>query len=140
MEILLKLLFFTGVWVAICYGIALTGGWNVLAEHYLDKSDFQGERFRFRSGQIGKASYGSCLTLGASPRGLYLATLVMFRFGHPPLFIPWEDISITSKKQWFVSLVQLEFSKAPGTTLDISKGIAHNIARASGGRFKNPYR
>ena len=135
METLLSTVFFFGVWIAISYGIAVTGGWNVLAEHYLNKSDFQGERFRFNSGYIGKASYGGCLTLGTNPRGFYMSTLFMFRFGHPALLIPWEDITVNLKKKWIVSTIQLEFSKTPGIALNISKGLAKKIAKASGGRL-----
>jgi hypothetical protein len=81
------------------------------------------------------ANYGSCLTLGTNPRGFYLATLWMFRFGHPALLIPWEDITATITKQWFFSRAQFEFSKTPGITLNLSKRLAETIASASGGRL-----
>lgn len=130
------IIFFIGVWIAISYGIAVTGGWNVLAEHYLNKSDFQGELFRFNSGQMGKASYGGVLILGTNPRGLYMSTFFMFRFGHPALLIPWEDITATITNRWhFFSSAQFEFSKTPGTTFGLSKGLAEKIAAASGGRL-----
>lgn len=135
METLLKSFFFIGVWTAISYGIALTAGWNVLADHYLHKSDFQGERFRFKSGYIGKASYGGTLMLGTSPLGFYLATFWMFRCGHPALLIPWEDITVNLKKQWIISTVQFEFSKTPGISLNLPKGLAKKIAKASGSRL-----
>ena len=84
MEDLLKISIFIGILIAINYGISLAAGWNVLAEHYLNKSDFQGKLFRFRSGQIGKANYGGGLVLGTSPFGFYMTTFLVFRFFHPP--------------------------------------------------------
>jgi len=126
---------FIGIWVGACYLIGAMGGWNTLAEHYRNKSDFQGELFRFNSGKLGMAGYGGCLTLGASPHGFYLETLFLFRFGHPALLIPWEDISVNVKNRWLFSSTDFEFSKCPEIVLNLSKRLAKKIAGASGGRL-----
>lgn len=128
--------YFIALWVVVGYLISIMGGWSTLAKHYSVKSPFTGEYFRLRSGQLGSlANYGGCLTLGANSGGLYLAVLFIFRTGHPPLFIPWEDITPQHKKKWLFSLVELQFSKSPGNSLSISKGLAEKLANASGGRL-----
>ena len=42
--------------------------------------------------------YGNCLTVGANSYGLYLRILFLFRFMHPPLFIPWSEVSIKTRR------------------------------------------
>jgi len=38
-------------------------------------------------------SYNNCVTIGVTDAGLYLAPFLLFRFLHPPLLIPWRDIT-----------------------------------------------
>jgi hypothetical protein len=135
MEDLLKLFIFIGMWIGISYGLALAAGWGVLAKHYLNKSDFQGELFRFRSGQMGKANYGGCLVLGTNPRGFYLTLFWLSRFAHPALLIPWEDITVTITKQRLFSRAHFEFAKTPEIKLSTSTRLAETIASSSGGRL-----
>ena len=51
------------------------------------------------------ANYNRVLTLGTSPQGLYLASMFLFRFMHPPLLIPWSEIKVRSKKGWVFEYV-----------------------------------
>jgi hypothetical protein len=44
------------------------------------------------------ANYGGCLTVGSDAAGLYLAVMFLFRVGHPPLFIPWDERTISRKR------------------------------------------
>jgi hypothetical protein len=82
-------------WVGISYVIAHIGGWFRLARFYRFSGAFLGERWRFQSAQMRwKVGYNNCLTVGASPEGLYLSVMFILRFGHPPLFVPWSDISV----------------------------------------------
>ncbi len=129
--------FFVVIWVFISFHIA-RNGWAKLANAYLAKSDFFGERFWLRSGRIGKlAGYGGSLFFGANSQGLYISVLFLFRIGHPPLFIPWKDIVRTTEVR--VSRfpgVQLEFEKCSEYPLAITKKLAQSLAEASGGAFK----
>jgi hypothetical protein len=38
------------------------------------------------------------LTLGVSQQGLYLASMFLFRFMHPPLLVPWSEIKVRRSK------------------------------------------
>lgn len=128
---------FVGMWTLISYMIATMGGWDTLATLYPCNSKFKGKLFRFSSGRFGAmAGYGSCLTLGSNPQGLYLAVWFPFRIGHPPLFIPWSDITAHNKKLLFFPSVELEFSKSPGNIFRISKSLAEKIAKESDGHLK----
>ena len=87
-------------WLGMCWLIAAVGGWAILASLYRAPEDFEldpAARFRFRSIQLRRsalfpARYSNSITIGLTDAGLYLLPLILFRFGHPPLLIPWRDI------------------------------------------------
>ena len=53
------------------------------------------------------AHYNNVLTLGASQRGLYLASMFLFRFMHPPLLVPWSEIKVRRSKGWVLRVRDL---------------------------------
>jgi hypothetical protein len=87
-------------WFGVIALLSTIGGWRSLAENYRVPGDFElnpAERFRFKSVQMrGHAflpvNYGNSVTVGITARGLYLAPMILFRFMHPPLLIPWREI------------------------------------------------
>ena len=73
--------------------LAAMGGWMTLAGNFRLNGAFIGRRWYLRSAQFRYiVSYGSVLTVGANDQGLYLAVLLPFRLGHPPLLIPWRFV------------------------------------------------
>lgn len=133
---LLFVLFFVGLWMLISVVISHVGGWQELAGIYSSADPFQGRRWPVQSGQMRWAGYNNALTVGANARGLHLSVLFLFRLGHPPLFIPWEEISAENKRQWLRSRVELRFARASGVPLVISKGLAERIAAEAGSAFR----
>lgn len=119
--------FFVGLWVFVLFLIARLGGWSRLAEYYQTQTRFEGQIWRFRSGRFRWASYNGCLTLGANDRGLYLAVFPLFRVGHPPLFIPWYDITTEEKKAFLTTYLEFRFAKAPSVTLRIPRSLGDTI-------------
>ena len=67
-------------------------GWRRLAEAYATDAPLTGRAFRMTSAGIGGASYSNALTISIEPDGLRIAPLFLFRPGHPPLLIPWDQI------------------------------------------------
>ena len=127
--------FFVGMWLLVSFLLSAMGGWRVLALHYPAQSSFSGKRFRFRSAQLGGyVNYGGCLTLGASPHGLYVAVLPFFRLAHPPLLIPWSDITAREARSWLVAAIELKFAKAPEASVRLSRRLAQGLFDASGTR------
>lgn len=125
--------FFVGMWLLISFILSTTGGWSTLANHYAARSGVAGRRFYFRSAQLGAGvSYGACLTLGTSPAGLYMAVVPLFRMAHPPLLIPWPDITARETKSWFSATVELRFAKVPMVSVRISRQLADALFAASG--------
>ena len=125
--------FFVGMWLLISVLLAALGGWHTLAQYYSSPSPFLGKRLRFRSAQFkGYVNYGGCLTLGSSPAGFYIAVLPLFRLGHPSLLIPWSDVTAHEARSWLFSSVDINFMKAPGTSIRLPRRLAQALFDASG--------
>ena len=79
-----------------------------------------------------RVNYGNILTVGANARGLYLAVFLLFRMAHPPLFIPWTDISVRLHKGRLTTYVELGFRRAPGVPFRVSERLGRLIAASAG--------
>jgi len=78
-------------------------------------------------------NYGNCLTVGANSDGLYLGILFFFRFMHPPLFIPWSEVSISTKRSWlFGQRVTLTLGREIAIRLTIRGRLAGKLKAAAG--------
>ncbi len=59
--------------------ISVIGGWFALAKAYCTREPFNGAKWRMQSGQMRwRLNYNNVLTIGASPEGLYLASIFLF--------------------------------------------------------------
>jgi hypothetical protein len=124
---------FAVMWAAISSLIAAMSGWRHLAQSYRLTSSFNGRQWCFRSGRMRwSTNYNGCLTIGADVRGLYLAVLLLFRIGHPPLFIPWSDVQLTMGESRFFSSVEFNFRRAPGVVLRIHQPLGKDVLAAAG--------
>jgi len=113
----------------IMWLVAHLCGWSALARRYRTEERFTGRKHHFRSGKIGWGNYNGCLTIGANADGLYLAVMFLLRSGHPPLFIPWTDISPRVVRLWlFGECLDLTTEKAPGTRIRLPAALGRKLA------------
>ena len=112
-------IFFILLWGGVSFIIANVGGWSRLAQFYETQSKFEGEKWHMKSGRMGLANYNGCLTIGANHEGIYLAVFPLFRFGHPPLFIPWYDVTASEEKAFFMPALSLTFARMPSVKLRV---------------------
>jgi len=135
MEVLLPLLF-PLLWVAVCTTIASFAGWQALAGSYRAQYPFEGARWVGQSATLrwGMGYHGN-LTVGADAAGLRLSVLFLFRPGHPPLFIPWQDVSVESRRVLFGRRCRLQFRQAGGVSLTINQALADKLRTAAGGAW-----
>lgn len=116
------------MWGAVCYLASWMGGWHTLAQRFRCEQAFEGERWPFRSGSMRRGThYNGVLTLGANREGLSLAVFVAFRAGHPPLFIPWSEITATERRRWFVEGTQFVLGREEQIPLWVSKGTGETL-------------
>lgn len=122
------------IWVFTLVAIGRLGGWARLARQYPARPQAGGVRLRFRSGRMRyRTGYGGCLILGADPAGLHLSIFFLFRPGHPPLFVPWPEVSAHVRSRHGVAL---GFARAPGVPLILGRSLAAKLADASAGGLR----
>lgn len=116
---------FIGGWCLVMLLLSRMGGWSRLAERFPGRDrQPSGRRFSGQSGRAGLVNYNGCLTIHTSAEGLHLAVWPIFRLGHPPLFIPWDEIHHTKLKRflWF-RWVAFEVGAPKVTTLQLSEKV-----------------
>jgi len=81
--------------------------------------------------------YNNYLTIGASPEGLYLALTVFFvRAGHPALFMPWSEISVsTIASGWFRGRTRLRLGRNLQIPFTIRTSLAQQLQKSAGQRW-----
>src|SRR5690242_14334549 len=95
--------FFVVAFLVISVLMSWIGGWGALARKFRSSSEFRGEK---QTGQTirmrWRAGYNYCVTIGCDATGLYLEMNWLYRFQHPPLFIPWGEITRSrARPQYF---------------------------------------
>jgi len=89
------MLLFVGGWCAVCSIIAAFGGWRRLSRFYAAGVDAPrgGVRLSSLHGTVGAlGQYNGVLNATVSNAGIRLEVMVLFRAGHPPLFLPWSRV------------------------------------------------
>ncbi|HWJ19538.1 MAG TPA: hypothetical protein VNR65_12515 [Geobacterales bacterium] len=121
-------------WCAVSFLIAAVSGWMDLAQRLRLSSPFAGSTWSFQSASMRWMSrYRSCLNVGADPSGLQLSMFFLFRPGHPPLFIPWSEVTVA--RRWtflFVPQVKLLLGREEQIPFVISETLADRIQAAAG--------
>lgn len=95
--------FFAVLWLVVTALLAFASGWVSLARRFRARENIVGQRFRFRSGRLGRkissVRYGSCLFITVNEAGFRLSVFFMFRFLSPPIFIPWEQVESVEERR-----------------------------------------
>jgi hypothetical protein len=77
--------------------------------------------------------YGTCLNVGADAAGLKLSIFSLLRPAHPPLFIPWGEISVARRRNFLlIRQVKLLLGREERIPLVIGGGLADRIQVAAG--------
>src|SRR5260370_19723797 len=81
--------YFLTLWLLVSASLSYVGGWYSLARVYRALGPLNGSKWGMQSGRMRwLANYNNILTLGLNQEGLYVATMFLFRFMHPPLLVP----------------------------------------------------
>jgi hypothetical protein len=126
---------FVGFWVVISFVLSSLGGWRALAAVYRREGPPQPDRSWFSSGRFTWVRYRGCLVLGAGVLGLDIAVQFPFMLGHPPLRIPWSEISARVEEGWFREL-RLTFRQVPGVRVRLPAHCIEWLPVASAGHLR----
>jgi len=131
LELILIVVFL--VLVVIFPLIGRISGWSALANFYRFSGEFQGERWRFQSAEMRwRIGYNNCLTIGANESGLYISLFFLFRFNHPNLFIPWNEVTLDAKKGFLYKYLEFRFLQAPMIPFRVSERLGQRIMQSAG--------
>lgn len=123
---------FLAVWLLICTMSALFSGWRRLAERFATTAEFHGQMFRMRSAKMRFAQYNGAINIGSGPEGLYLRPVVVFRFRHPALLIPWYETEVRNQRVLFFRYAVLMLGRSEQVPLRISERLAEQLREAAG--------
>jgi hypothetical protein len=126
--------FFIAAWALLSWLVGLISGWTVLAKRFRHDRSFYDEMWGFQSAKMRfNVHYGNCLSIGADVSGLYLAVFPIFRIGHPPLLIPWAEISVSQGDSGLVfKKRELHLGRQEAIPFRISKSLAGKVRGAAG--------
>jgi hypothetical protein len=125
------------LWCMVGYITSSLGGWFWLARRFRYRGKFSGPTWRWQTGRLlGVGHYNRCLIVGANEVGMYLAVTLPFRAGHPPLFIPWDQISFVDRtRMMFLRAIRFELGKDEPIPLTIYESLAKKLKAAAGNRW-----
>jgi len=126
-------IYFLCLWLLVGAILSFIGGWFSLAKVYRTRVPFNGAKWRGQSGQMRwLTNYNRVLTLGTSQEGLYLASMFLFRFMHPPLLIPWSEIKVRRTKGWVFEYVIFTMGHELAIPLRIRAKLAERLRNEAG--------
>src|ERR1700691_3295588 len=96
---------FVLLWCGICYFVSFLTRWFALARRFRKQTEPYGDvkiagPFFYTVYMRFWSHYSSVIRLTAASDALYLAVLMFFRIGHPPLRIPWDEIRFSQTKHF----------------------------------------
>lgn len=145
------LVVFAAAIALLLYLVSRGYGWHDLARHYRSRNPYRGEWITQPAedgeptGELevyfNNSVSQNAIKVGADSQGLHLATSAVFRLFHPPLFIPWNEVTAVGVREvpWIrENLVRFTFALAPEVPVDVDSEVARVIEKRSGGRWNMP--
>jgi hypothetical protein len=123
------------IWCAVVGMIGFLSGWQRLAKVYPLSEPIEKEKtVGMQSLNLSMFSrYNNCITFGVSDKGMSIRVMSIFRIGHPPMFIPWEDMLAEDIKVYkFIPMVRLILLKDPKRKVLLREGHAKRLAKLAG--------
>ncbi|MEO6603434.1 MAG: hypothetical protein ABIQ16_26360 [Polyangiaceae bacterium] len=111
------------MWPAVCLILASISGWSALVEKYAAGAHPRTPR-KISGGRVGNVTYGGALSLSAQPGGFAVSVLLPFRVGHPPLFIPWSDVTESAGEFMGQKTTVFRVRGVPDAAIEIPPALA----------------
>jgi hypothetical protein len=128
-------LFFVVMWVTVTTLLSVWSGWLVLMRTYPDREEAPLESFSMQSGSMNRVSMRSILKLSPCPSGLRLGIMRLFGPFCRDFLVPWNELSVVRKDQFFLRVAQISFGRPAIGTLTICADVADRLARAAGSHW-----
>ena len=123
-------------WATVVFLISRIGGWGSMAEAYTYREPHAATCFSMQSAILRLASnYNGVLKICADSEGVYFSVMFLFRPGHSPFFVPWEEITGTKKIYFLYPVVDLRFQRTPNLPFRLYKRTADRLVDVANGRW-----
>jgi hypothetical protein len=129
---LLVVICFIALWCAIGFLVSFISGWLALSRRFKRQSEPYGETKT--SGPLFYTvymrfwgHYSSVIRLTAASDALYVSILFLFRIGHPPLRIPWDEIRFNRTNFFFRTYIVLTLGNEEKIPMRIPLRMARNL-------------
>lgn len=108
------------------------GGWRRLAKHYRTEKKPEGKVFAGIQAMVGLVSYRSALDCTVTEEGFFLRPMLLFRFAHPTLFIPWSECNEVKRADLlWIKWVKIRVGSPKSGTLTLPLSIFEETAGRS---------
>jgi hypothetical protein len=103
--------------------------------------NFTGQKWNMQSARMRWFSqYNNALTVGADVAGLFMVPFLLFRAWHPPLFVPWSEITgVRETRFLFVRFVEMRLGRVEEIPFRIRASLAARIRIAAGSEWPDNY-
>jgi hypothetical protein len=124
----------------VMFLVATLGGWRQLAQRFHFEGQFPAQVWKFESARMrGIGGYRNALTVGADQSGLYIKPMRLFSAFHPPLFVPWAEISTYQRRSFILGpLVELRLGTMEQVPFVIMAPLAGQLQAAAGPSWPMP--
>ena len=132
---------FVALWCTVCFIISMVSGWFALARRFRKRSEPYGDLksagpFFYTVYLRFWGHYSSVVRLTAAADALYGSVLFLFRAGHPPLRIPWNEIQFGKTRRVWRTYIVLTLGNKEKIPLRIPVRMARNLGILD--RFQAP--
>jgi hypothetical protein len=139
--LLLFPVFFIGVWALVGLLLSFLSGWWILATRFSTDEQPSGDAktagpFFYVLYLRFWMHYSSVVRVTAANDALYLSVMFLFRIGHPPLRIPWNEIRFSTTTYFLRRYMVLTLGTNEQIPLRISQRMARNLGLTE--RFSAP--
>jgi hypothetical protein len=127
-------------WILIMNLISLTGGWKTLSKRFRLQQPYTGAFWKWQRAMMRMfVSYNGCLIVGADQMGLFLDIMLLFRPGHPALFVPWNEVTV-ARKSWMANdRVEMRLGRSEQVLFKIRGSLASQLQTAAGQSWPAPF-
>ncbi len=119
---------------------AMMSGWLALSKRFRARDQFYGMVWPFRRARMRfYTRYDNVLEVGADQAGLFLRMFPLFRIAHPPLLIPWSEISVVPGEYGLIfKKRELRLGREEDIPLRISASLCEKLQREAGPAWPVP--
>jgi hypothetical protein len=125
-------IFFPILWLGITALISVISGYGALARKYPGQPQLPPGAWTNQTGSFGTSRYKKTLTIGVTPEGLFLWVMFLFRFQHPPIFVPWNEVEVGEPQSaWgFGTTTEVTFPQLQDMRIQIGGKAGEAVAEA----------